>query len=284
MGKIRIVTDSTADISAELREKLGITMVPLKVLFGEETYVDAVTISSEQFYEKLKAATALPTTSQPSPLEFSEAYERLLQEDPDAAIISIHISARLSGTYQSATIAQSMLERESDITVIDSRSASYGIGALVIRAAEMAAAGQSKEEILVEVERLRDDSTLYFLVDSLEYLHKGGRIGRASALIGSILNIKPILSLEKEGSVYAVDKVRGTKKAMGRISEMLKDSYGSDPVSLTIFKTDGEAAAEELGERVKADLNVQVVAYATVGPVIGAHTGPGTSAVLIHRV
>ncbi|WP_461671294.1 DegV family protein, partial [Mycobacterium tuberculosis] len=168
----------------------------LKVLFGEETYVDAVTITSEQFYEKLKSVTALPTTSQPSPLEFSEAYERLLQEDPDGAIISIHISARLSGTYQSATIAQSMLEREADITVIDSRSASYGIGALVIRAAEMASAGHSKEEILAVVERLRNDSTIYFLVDSLEYLHKGGRIGRASALIGSILNIKPILSLD----------------------------------------------------------------------------------------
>ncbi|MDF2838292.1 MAG: degV family protein [Paenibacillus sp.] len=284
MGKIRIVTDSTADISAELREKLGITMVPLKVLFGQETYVDAVTITAEQFYEKLKSVSTLPTTSQPSPLEFSETYERLLQEDPDCAIISIHLAASLSGTYQSATIAQSMLEQDADVTVIDSRSASYGIGALVVRAAEMANAGHGKEEILAEVERLRNDITIYFLVDSLDHLHKGGRIGRASALIGSILNIKPILSLDTDGSVHAVDKVRGTKKAMGRISEMLKNNYGSDPVSLTIFKTDDEAAAEELGERVKADLNVKVVGYATVGPVIGTHAGPGTSAVLIHRV
>ncbi|MHA6484580.1 DegV family protein [Paenibacillus sp. strain BS8-2] len=284
MGNIRIVTDSTADISAELREKLGITMVPLKVLFGEETYVDAVTITADQFYEKLKSVSTLPTTSQPSPLEFSEAYERLLQEDPDCAIISIHLAACLSGTYQSATIAQSMLEQEADITVVNSRSASYGIGTLAVRAAEMASAGHSKEEILAEIERLREDTTIYFLVDSLEHLQKGGRIGRASALIGSILNIKPILSLDADGSVHAVDKVRGTKKAMSRISEMLKGGYGSDPVSLTIFKTDDDAAAEELGERVKADLNVQQVSYTTIGPVIGAHAGPGTSAVLIHRV
>ncbi|MDQ6420818.1 DegV family protein [Paenibacillus sp. LHD-117] len=284
MGNVRIVTDSTADIPAELREKLGISMVPLKVLFGEETYVDAVTITAEQFYEKLKGVPTLPTTSQPSPLEFSEMYERLLGEDPEAPIISIHLAACLSGTYQSATIAQSMLEQEADITVVDSRSASYGIGTLVVRAAEMALAGRGKEEILAEIQRLRNDITIYFLVDSLEHLHKGGRIGRASALIGSILNIKPILSLDVDGGVHAVDKVRGTKKAMARISEMLKESYGSDPVSLTIFKTDDEAAAQELGERVKADLNVQRVGYAAIGPVIGTHAGPGTSAVLIHRV
>lgn len=284
MGKVRIVTDSTADIPAERREKLGITMVPLKVLFGEETYVDAVTITAEQFYDKLKDIQTLPTTSQPSPLEFSEVYERLIQEDPDGPIISIHLAACLSGTYQSATIAQSMLEEGGDVTVVDSRSASYGIGTLVVRAAEMAKAGSSKEDILAEIQRLRNDMSIYFLVDSLEHLHKGGRIGRASAMIGSILNIKPILSLDENGGVYAIDKVRGTKKAMARITEMLKMSYGSDPVSLTVFKTDDEAAAHDLGERVKAELNVQSVGHAIVGPVIGTHAGPGTSAVLIHRV
>jgi DegV family protein with EDD domain len=284
MGNVRIVTDSTADIPAELRKKLGITMVPLKVLFGEETYVDAVTITADQFYAKLKLAQTLPTTSQPSPMEFSEAYERLLQEDPDSPIISIHLAACLSGTYQSATIAQSMLEQEADITVVDSKSASYGIGTLVVRAAEMALAGSDKESILAEVQRLRADLTIYFLVDSLDHLHKGGRLGRASALIGSILNIKPILSLDSEGGIHAVDKVRGSKKAMARIADMVKEGYGSDPVALTIFKTDNEAAAQELGDRVKAELNVQRIGYATVGPVIGTHAGPGTTAVLIHRV
>ncbi|MCR2804929.1 DegV family protein [Paenibacillus soyae] len=284
MGKVRIVADSTSDIPADVRERLGITMVPLKVLFGEETYMDSVTISAEQFYERLKASPVLPTTSQPSPLEFSDVYERLLDEDPDGPIISIHLAAVLSGTHQSAVIAESMLERPADITIVDSKSASYGIGLQVVRAAEMAQAGESKERILEEIQRLQNDLELYFLVDTLEFLHKGGRIGRASALIGSILNIKPILSLDKDGGVYSVDKVRGTKKAMARIAEMFKATFGDAPVGLIIAGSDNREAAEELGNRVKGELNVKEVGYTTVGSVIGVHTGPGVSAVFMYRM
>ncbi|WP_102716420.1 DegV family protein [Paenibacillus castaneae] len=284
MGKVRIVTDSTADIPAEIRERLGISMVPLKVLFGEETYLDAVTIESKQFYEKLAESSSLPTTSQPSPLEFSEVYERLLSEDADAPIISIHLSAVLSGTYQSAVIAHSMLEQESDITIINSKSASYGFGLRVIKAAEMAEAGESKERIIEEMERLAQNMELYFLVDTLDFLQKGGRIGKASALIGSILNIKPILSLDSEGVVLAVDKVRGSKKAMARIIAMLKQTYGDDPVGVTFAYTDRKETAEELHELVKSEFNVKTVGWTTIGAVIGTHTGPGTSAVFMYRM
>ncbi|MEK3884400.1 DegV family protein [Paenibacillus sp. PL2-23] len=284
MGKVRIVTDSTSDIPAPVRAQLGIEMVPLKVLFGEETYLDSITISTEQFYERLQASPVLPTTSQPSPLEFAEVYERLLDEDPDSPIISIHLASVLSGTHQSAVIAESMLERPADISIVDSKSASYGIGLMVVRAAEMAQAGKSKEQILNEIQRIQNDMELYFLVDTLEYLHKGGRIGRASALIGSILNIKPILSLDKDGGVYSVDKVRGTKKAMGRIAEMLKTSFGDAPVGLIVAGSDNREAAEELGDRVKSELNVKEVSYTTVGSVIGVHTGPGVSAVFLYRM
>ncbi|NIK75708.1 DegV family protein with EDD domain [Paenibacillus castaneae] len=284
VGKVRIVTDSTADIPAEIRERLGISMVPLKVLFGEETYLDAVTIESKQFYEKLAESSSLPTTSQPSPLEFSEVYERLLSEDADAPIISIHLSAVLSGTYQSAVIAHSMLEQESDITIINSKSASYGFGLRVIKAAEMAEAGESKERIIEEMERLAQNMELYFLVDTLDFLQKGGRIGKASALIGSILNIKPILSLDSEGVVLAVDKVRGSKKAMARIIAMLKQTYGDDPVGVTFAYTDRKETAEELHELVKSEFNVKTVGWTTIGAVIGTHTGPGTSAVFMYRM
>lgn len=284
VGKVRIVTDSTADIPAEIRERLGISMVPLKVLFGEETYLDAVTIESKQFYEKLAESSSLPTTSQPSPLEFSEVYERLLSEDAGAPIISIHLSAVLSGTYQSAVIAHSMLEQESDITIINSKSASYGFGLRVIKAAEMAEAGESKERIIEEMERLAQNMELYFLVDTLDFLQKGGRIGKASALIGSILNIKPILSLDSEGVVLAVDKVRGSKKAMARIIAMLKQTYGDDPVGVTFAYTDRKETAEELHELVKSEFNVKAVGWTTIGAVIGTHTGPGTSAVFMYRM
>jgi EDD domain protein, DegV family len=283
MSKVRIVTDSTSDIPADIRERLGIHMVPLKVLFGEETFLDAVTIGTDEFYRRLKQSEALPTTSQPSPAEFTELYERLLAEDPSAPIISIHLPAVLSGTFQSASIARSMMDDGADIALIDSKSASYGIGIQVVKAAEMAAAGAGKQNILDEISRIQQDMQLYFLVDSLEYLQKGGRIGRASALIGSLLNIKPILSLDQDGGVYAVDKVRGGKKAAARIAEMLKATFGDDPVVMTIAWTDAKEASTELEERIKSELNVKQIGYATVGSVIGTHVGPGTSAVFMQR-
>lgn len=285
MGKVRIVTDSTADIPLDVRERLGISMVPLKVLFGEETYLDAVTIQTDEFYEKLIASPVLPRTSQPSPNEFVEMYERLLAEDPEGPVISIHLSSALSGTYQSAVIAQSMMEEAGDVTIIDSKSASYGIGMRVIRAAEMAQSGRSKEEILAELARLESEMQIYFLVDTLEYLHKGGRIGKASALIGSILNIKPILSLDPSGTVYPVDKVRGTKKTMARILELLQQRFDSQtPVELTVAWSSDKAPAMELYDYLKGHFNIRKLEFTTIGAVIGTYTGPGLSAVFMYKV
>ncbi|AJY76466.1 DegV family protein [Paenibacillus beijingensis] len=284
MPKIIIVTDSTSDIPKEVRERLGIEMVPLKVMFGYDAFLDNITIGPEQFYEKLQQYPELPTTSQPSPADFMAVYERLLEQQPEASIISIHISSQFSGTFQSALLAHSMLERAADITVVDSKSASYGAGLLVVRAAEMAAAGSSKDEILQEIDRLRNEMGLYFLVDTLEYLQKGGRIGRASALVGSILNIKPIMTIDKEGVVTAVDKVRGSKKAMHRIVALLKEQFGNEPVTLVIAWTSDKTPAMELYELIKNEFAVHKVITTTIGPAIGTHVGPGTSAVFMYRV
>lgn len=285
MGKIRIVTDSTADIPIELREKHGITMISLKVLFGEETYLDAVDMTPAQFYARLKSSPVMPTTSQPSPADFVEVYEALLKEDPTGPILSFHLASVLSGTYQAATIAKSMLEEAGEhIHVIDSCSASYGHGMQVILAAELAESGASVEEILAAIDKRKQSCHIYFLVDTLDYLQKGGRIGKAAAMIGSLLNIKPILSLEPSGAVTSVEKARGSKKAMAKIVELLKHHYGNDEVVLIVAGTDDEAVANELETRVKAELNVKEVGYTTVGTVIGTHTGPGTSAVFLYKV
>ena len=284
MAKVKIVVDSTADISRERREALGIEMVPLGVLFGNETYLDGVTITPDEFYDKLAASPSLPTTSQPSPAEFASKYEQLLAEEPGTQIISYHLSSAVSGTYQSALLASTMLEGEPDITVIDTKSASYGYGLLAVRAAEMAAAGRSKEEILAETDRLDKDRKLYFMVDTLEYLQKGGRIGKAAALFGSILNIKPILTLDDEGYVSAVDKVRGPKKAMQRIADMLEMSFGSDPVHTIYAYSKHAEPANELRELIDSRFNVKSVEYTTLGAVIGTHVGPGTAAVFMYRV
>ncbi|EXX85191.1 hypothetical protein BG53_09245 [Paenibacillus darwinianus] len=284
MCAVKIVVDSTADISQELRERLGIGMVPLKVHFGEEQFLDGVTIEADDFYDKLASSSVLPTTSQPSPLDFQEAYERILRETPDAQIISIHLGSKFSGTYQSAMIGRSMMKSDADITVIDTKSASYGFGAIAVRAAERAKEGRSKTDVLAEIDRLSRDLKLYFLVDTLEYLQRGGRIGKAAALFGSILNIKPILSIDKEGVVAPVDKVRGSKKAMQRIVELLEPDFGSDPVNVAIAWSKLDEPAKELLALVQNRFNVQDVHYTTLGAVIGTHVGPGTAAVFMYRV
>lgn len=275
MVSVVLVTDSTADIPLEIREKLGISMVPLKVNFGDQTYLDNITLQPAQFYEKLASFNGLATTSQPSPADFYEVYKKLTDEGH--AVISIQLCGAMSGTYQSATIAKSMLDEDADVTVIDSRSASYGYGTLVVTAAEMAQAGASKEEIIAEVLRLRREMRLYFLVDTLEYLQKGGRIGKASAVLGALLNIKPILSLSDDGIVFPIDKARGQKRAMARIAEMLTADFKENPVNLTIGITPGYVTGvKEISELLRNQLNVIRYQETEVGPVVGAHAGPGT--------
>jgi DegV family protein with EDD domain len=275
MASVVLVTDSTADIPAQLRDKLNIAMVPLKVNFGEQSYLDNITLQPTQFYEKLTSFNGVATTSQPSPSDFYEVYKKLT--DQGHSVISIQLSGAMSGTYQSATIAKSMLDEDADVTVIDSKSASYGYGMLVVVAAEMAQAGASKEEIIAEVHRLRSELRLYFLVDTLEYLKKGGRIGKASAVLGTLLNIKPILSIDNEGTVFPIDRVRGQKRAMARIVEMLEADFKNTPVNLTIAITPGHTAGvSEMSELLKNQLNVKHYQETEIGPVVGAHAGPGT--------
>jgi len=270
-----IVTDSTADIPKETRERLGIEMVPLSVHFGEESYLDNVTLQPAQFYEKLQASKELPKTSMPSPGDYYEIFKRHVDEGRQ--VISIHLSSVLSGTYQSAVLAHSMLEGEGDVTVIDSRSASYGYGLLVVEAAEMAKNGASKEDILARVDELRRQTGLYFLVETLEYLHKGGRIGRASALFGTLLNIKPILTIDDEGYVNSIDKARGQKRAYARIVELLEAKFANVPVDMAAVTTPGRTEmADELIAILKEKFQIRKYVHSEVGPVIGTHAGPGT--------
>ncbi|MBO9598714.1 MAG: DegV family protein [Cohnella sp.] len=275
MATVAIVTDSTADIPLAVREQLDIAMVPLKVIVGGETYLDNIELTPAQFYQKLTQSNDLAKSSQPSPSDFFETFKRLT--DQGKSVVCISLSSVLSGTYQSALIAKSMLEDDADVTVIDSRSASYGYGLLVVAAAELAQAGADKTRIIEEVNRIRESMKLYFLVDTLEYLQKGGRIGKASALIGTLLNIKPILSIDDEGYVYSFEKARGQKRAFGRIAELLEEDFKGDPIQLIVAKTPGfEDGLAELSGLLKSRLNITQYTETEIGPVIGAHAGPGT--------
>lgn len=280
MGQLRIVTDSTADIPSAVRKCYGIEMVPLKVHFQEETYQDAVTINNEQFYAKLVQAKQLPTTSQPSPLEFLDVYQRLYEEGSQE-VISIHISSALSGTYQSALLAKNMFTEQMDIMIIDSKSGSLGFGSMVIEAARMAAAGCSKEEIVALIQWYSLHRKLYFLVDTLEFLHKGGRIGKAAALFGTLLTIKPILSINEAGEVYAVDKVRGRKRALMHILERLEQEFAVRPVHLVIGYANNKEVTSDLTAEIKRKFDVRSLQYVAIGGVVGAHIGMDAVAVSI---
>ncbi|WP_096189170.1 DegV family protein [Evansella halocellulosilytica] len=284
MGQVKIVTDSTADIPESLVKDLNISVVPLKVHFGEETFEDGVDLNASQFYDKLKSANIIPTTSQPTPHQFETEYRRIHEEWPQDDIISIHLSSKLSGTFQSAYIASQTLGDEVPLTVIDSRRASYAIGIIVVEVAKLAKAGATKEECLKRIDELLEDTTVYFMVDTLEFLEKNGRIGKASAVLGSLLKIKPILSLNEEGEVYPFEKVRGNKKAVSKIIQEFQNKYGNDPVHIGISHADAEDEAEKLMVKMKETFNMKESVITNIGPVIGTHVGPGTISVSITKV
>lgn len=282
MTKPVIVTDSTADIPEDIAKQHDIHVVPLRLMFGEDTFEDGVDISAEVFYKRLVQSEQLPTTSQASPADYMQVYQEIMNDYPGSPIISFHISSGLSGTYQSATIAKSMLEGDPDITIVDSKSASYGFGLLVVHAARLAAEGKTAEEIVRSVEEVRRQRKLYFLVDTLEYLQKGGRIGKAAAMIGNLLNIKPILSIDEEGIIYAVEKVRGRKKALARILERFREDLGGvQNINVAVGHTADPASAEPVLEDLARDFRLQEVVLTNIGPVVGTHVGPGTLAVFI---
>ncbi len=277
-----IVTDSTADIPEELVSKYDIHVVPLRLMFGEETFQDGVDISAEVFYKRLVQSEQLPTTSQASPADYMHVYENIMTLHPGSPIISIHISSGLSGTFQSAVLAKSLMEDPPEITVVDSKSASYGFGLLVVHAARLAAEGKSADEILASVEQMRQQRKLYFLVDTLEYLQKGGRIGKAAAVIGNLLNIKPILSIDEEGIIYAVEKVRGRKKAIARMIERFQQDLGEvHHINVAVGHTADPASADPVLEELSRHYSLGEVVLPNVGPVVGTHVGPGTLAVFV---
>ncbi|MET3210546.1 UNVERIFIED_CONTAM: DegV family protein with EDD domain [Paenibacillus sp. PvR008] len=280
MSNTIIVTDSTADIPQELVDRLGIVIVPLTVMFGNTTYLDGIEMSAAQFYSELVRADELPTTSQPSPARFLETYTTLLEQHPESQIVSIHLSSGVSGTYQSALLGKSMLGKHEDrITVLDSKSASYGYGMLVVYAAELAASGHSPVDIVQALEHRQERLCLYFLVDTLEYLQKGGRIGKAAAMIGTLLNIKPILSMDKEGIIYSADKARGHKKATARIIELLERDLKGQKINIAVGHTADRSAAEAFEAQLAEHFELGDRIYTEVGAVIGTHVGPGTIAI-----
>ena len=270
---IKIVTDSTSYLSADEIREFDIRVVPLNVHFGEDqVFQEGITLDSNQFYAMLAEAPELPTTSQPAPGQFLEVFSEFTEAGHD--VICLVISSKLSGTYQSALDAKQMLP-DANIVVIDTYTTVACLGLMVITAAEMAADGHTVEEIVARVEQMRDDMRLYFVVDTLEYLQKGGRIGAAAAFLGTLLKVKPILMLD-EGVIQPLDKVRSKRKAIQRLLAELESHVSPDqPVQAIAMHAQAPEEARELELEVRRRFNCCRFYSGEVGPVIGTHTGPG---------
>jgi DegV family protein with EDD domain len=269
-----VVVDSTADFPDAQDRYPNFRVVPLYVRFGDESYKDYVEITTEQFYERLQSAPELPTTSQPTPADFLETFEDLTGSYEN--VLSIQISSTLSGTYGSAVTAAEMLGGDR-VRVIDSRTVSASLAMMAIGVQRRLEAGTTHEEIDTFVEHYQREHKLLFTVNTLEYLAKGGRIGRAAALAGNLLNVKPILTI-RDGEVIPLKRVRGNAKAFAEFRELF-ESTTHDTSKLKIGIAHAAApermdAVRELVDHVRSHAEVEIAT--TLGAVVGTHAGPGT--------
>lgn len=272
MPRIAVVTDSSAYLPESLVQENGIHVVPLNVHFNGSVFKDLVELKEDQFFLKLAAAPELPSTSQPSAGEFAEVFRQAARHAD--GLVVIVISSSLSGTYSSAMAAKDMAP-DIPIAVVDSRTTSMGLGFLALAAARAAREGKGLDEIVVTLEAIIPKVHVWFVLDTLKYLAKGGRIGGAQALMGSMLSIKPILQVEG-GKVEQLDKVRTRGKAVERMVELFKREVDGKPVHCAVIHTLSPDDAERLKNRIVADFpDVQDMAITGVSSAIGTHVGPG---------
>jgi DegV family protein with EDD domain len=277
---IKIVTDSTAYLPEAIVRQHDIRVVPLYVHFGEEAFREGVELSDKEFYARLKEAPALPTTSQPSAGEFHQIFEELAEAGHE--IVTLTISSKLSGTWNSAMAAKEMLP-EARISIVDTLSTAVGLHLMVNAAVEAAAAGATRQEIVDKIEEIKKTSQLWFVVDTLEYLAKGGRIGNARAFMGTLLKVKPILTLQ-DGAIEPCEQVRSKPKALARMLEIAEEYVGSKgpQAKVAVLNALVPAEAEALGQELVERIGCAPPLLGDLGPVIGTHTGPGVVGIALH--
>jgi DegV family protein with EDD domain len=272
--RVAIVTDSTAFLPQEILETNPIHVIPLNLHWGDESLLDNVDITPGEFYRRLSTARELPTTSQPSAGRFLRFFQDVA-ETADS-IVAILLSAELSGTVASAHAALEMMEDGTPIEIVDTRSASLGVGLIVSAMARAVAAGKEHKEVAELARTLSSHLRVLFVVDTLEYLHKGGRIGGAQRLLGSVLAIKPLLHLH-DGKVEALTSVRTKRKAVDRMLEVMKEeTAGASAVHMAIAHAASADEAQQLYQRIQEEFGPAELMLSELSPVIGTHTGPGT--------
>ncbi|MGM0370080.1 MAG: DegV family protein [Bacillota bacterium] len=268
--EVAIVTDSTADLEVDTLEKYDITMIPLQVTVNDTEYLDMVELKPEEFLAELEDAEQMPTTSQPPLGKFIEVYEELAAEYD--YIISIHISGAMSGTVKTANTASNMVEG-AKIEVIDSQTVTIPLGVIVTEVAKAAQRGQSMEDLLDLITRLKEQVTIYFTVDELDYLEKGGRIGKATAFLGNLLKIRPLLTIE-DSEIAPYKKVRGQRRLYKHFLKLAGQTRTSGSNNLIILYGQYEDKAQILREQLTERYDWDTVQKKRFGSVVGAHIGP----------
>jgi len=275
---IKIVTDSAADLPSILTEELDITVVPVYLRFGEQVYRDRVDISEEEFYKRLLNDPVHPNTTQPSPQDLANVYDKLSQEAD--GIISIHITSKLSGTYNSAVQGKKMVSERCPIEIVDSQTLSIAVGLMVIQASIMAKSGMSLQQIVDKLSKIIPSVHLLILFDTLKYLVKGGRIGKAKGLMGAVLNVKPLLTM-RDGELVPSGQARTRSKGMDRLLDFVKDATEIQDLAILHSTTPDEAQA--LIERTSSIFPKERTILARLGPGLGVHGGPGILAVALRK-
>jgi DegV family protein with EDD domain len=266
---VAVVTDSTADLPPDLAASRSITVVPLTLHFDGRSLLDGIDITPVDFYRRLPDSTVHPTTSQPSPGRFAETYSRLLADHDE--VVSIHISEKLSGTYASARQAAVMTDAKR-VRVIDSQVVSMSLGLVTLAASTLVDQAASGAAVEAKVLSMRGNVETYFSVATLEFLRRGGRIGRAGALVGSVLQVKPVLCI-RDGLVTPLERVRTFERALNRIVELTRLLDRGDGVCVIVGHADAEADAERVARELEPIAETLMIQ--PLGPVVGAHAGPG---------
>jgi DegV family protein with EDD domain len=274
---VRIVTDSLSDLTNELIGKLDITLVPLTVLFGHETYLDRVTISTDEFYHRLVHGDVWPTSTQPSPQDFANTYDKLAEKTNEILVISF--SSKLSGTYQSAMAGKSLMKaRKCRVEVIDTLTVAMGFGMVVLAAAKEAQKGANLDKLVDFTTKALKRSHIIIYFDTLKYLAKGGRIGKAQGLLGSVLSIKPILNV-KEGEMSPVTRVRSSAAGIAYLNNFIMSFKNIEAIG--VEHTTSPESADELAKLFSTAYPKVPIFRSTVSPVLGVYGGPNALAVTV---
>lgn len=279
MAKIAFITDSTAYLPDDFVKQHKITVVPLNLHWDEKVYKDNVDITAQAFYEKLEKSDSMPSTSQPSAGEFLEAYKSAAKGVD--ALVAVVISSGISGTYNSAVLAKNEFS-DIPVEVIDSKVTAAGLVFMLEAMIAKAEKGAGLDEAVKAADDVLASMGVYFVVDTLKYLHKGGRIGGASAFLGSALDLKPILYLNSAGAIDALEKVRTKKKAVKRLVDLAVKKAGGKKAHIGVLHANAPVEAEALKTELESQIDCEEIGIFPISPVIGTHAGPGTLGVVVH--